>query len=220
MGIVTNRRRVMGGKPLPYDSVVEYLESVGNGSNGGQYINTDVNIPMDCIHVEYHFAFMFTRNHKQVLFGHQNPSYQNPRTYAFYTNASAGDNRTFYAGNALGAVKIAANTLVNGYITIDTTENKFNFYNNDTLAFSKNLNGAALNTTYPVKIFAGCYGNNIDDSASVRIFNFSIVHGSTLVRDFITVRVGQVGYMYDRVSGQLFGNAGTGAFVVGPDVNN
>jgi hypothetical protein len=23
--------------------------------------------------------------------------------------------------------------------------------------------------------------------------------------------------MYDRVSGQLFGNAGTGAFVVGPD---
>ena len=42
----------------------------------------------------------------------------------------------------------------------------------------------------------------------------------TLVRDFIPVRVGQVGYLYDRVSGQLFGNAGTGAFVVGPDVNN
>lgn len=26
-----------------------------------------------------------------------------------------------------------------------------------------------------------------------------------------------VGYMYDRVSGELFGNAGTGAFVIGPD---
>ena len=42
-----------------------------------------------------------------------------------------------------------------------------------------------------------------------------------LERDFIPVRVGSganaVGYMYDRVSGQLFGNAGTGAFVIGPD---
>ena len=36
--------------------------------------------------------------------------------------------------------------------------------------------------------------------------------------DLIPVRVGKVGYMYDKVSGQLFGNAGTGAFVLGPDV--
>ena len=36
--------------------------------------------------------------------------------------------------------------------------------------------------------------------------------------DYIPVRVGQVGYMYDRVSRRLFGNAGTGAFVLGPDV--
>ena len=35
--------------------------------------------------------------------------------------------------------------------------------------------------------------------------------------DFIPVRVGSIGYMYDRVSGQLFGNSGTGAFIIGPD---
>jgi hypothetical protein len=39
-----------------------------------------------------------------------------------------------------------------------------------------------------------------------------------LVRDFIPVRKGTVGYLYDRVSGKLFGNAGTGDFVLGPDV--
>ena len=39
----------------------------------------------------------------------------------------------------------------------------------------------------------------------------------SLMADFIPVRVGDVGYMYDRISGQLFGNAGTGAFVIGPD---
>ena len=52
-----------------------------------------------------------------------------------------------------------------------------------------------------------------------KIYYCQIIDG-VLVRDFIPVRVGQVGYMYDRVSGQLFGNAGTGAFIVGPDVNN
>jgi hypothetical protein len=36
--------------------------------------------------------------------------------------------------------------------------------------------------------------------------------------DFIPVRVGNIGYMYDRVSGQLFGNEGTGAFVIGSDI--
>ena len=38
-----------------------------------------------------------------------------------------------------------------------------------------------------------------------------------LLFDGIPVRVGTVGYLYDRVSGQLFGNAGTGDFVIGPD---
>ena len=34
----------------------------------------------------------------------------------------------------------------------------------------------------------------------------------------IPVRKDGVGYMYDKISGQLFGNAaGTGAFVIGPD---
>ena len=38
-----------------------------------------------------------------------------------------------------------------------------------------------------------------------------------ILRDFIPVRVGNVGYMYDKVSGQLFGNSGTGSFILGPD---
>jgi hypothetical protein len=41
---------------------------------------------------------------------------------------------------------------------------------------------------------------------------------SVLIRDIIPVRVGNVGYMYDNVSGQLFGNAGTGNFILGNDI--
>lgn len=52
-----------------------------------------------------------------------------------------------------------------------------------------------------------------------RIFSCKIWDAnSVLVRDLIPVRVSDVGYMYDKVSGQFFGNSGTGAFVLGADI--
>ena len=48
-------------------------------------------------------------------------------------------------------------------------------------------------------------------------FRLVTVEGETVI-DLIPVRVGSVGYMYDRVSGKLFGNAAdSGAFIIGPD---
>ena len=52
----------------------------------------------------------------------------------------------------------------------------------------------------------------------MRIASCRIYDNNILVRDYITVRRGTVGYLYDRVSGQLFGNAGTGAFGYGNDL--
>lgn len=51
-----------------------------------------------------------------------------------------------------------------------------------------------------------------------RLYKTSMHEGTTLILDFISVRIGTTGYLYDKVSGQLFGNAGSGAFTVGPDV--
>lgn len=201
---------------LPYDAEVEYLESSGNGSSTGQVINSNVLIPASCSHVEYHFKFMFVKNQKGVLCGHQTASYGNPRTYLFYSS-KAQSTREFYAGNKIGSVSIPSQEIVDGYITLDEG-GKLYFYRNGTLANQFTLSGSALNKNFPLRIFGGSYGNNLDDLASIRMWNFSIVHGNTLVRDYIPVRVGQVGYMYDRVSGELFGNVGTGSFILGNDV--
>lgn len=38
------------------------------------------------------------------------------------------------------------------------------------------------------------------------------------MRFLIPVRIGQVGYMYDQVYGTFYENAGTGSFVLGPDI--
>ena len=48
---------------------------------------------------------------------------------------------------------------------------------------------------------------------SLMLFN----NADNKIRDLIPVRVGNVGYMYDKVSRQLFGNSGTGDFILGPD---
>lgn len=51
-----------------------------------------------------------------------------------------------------------------------------------------------------------------------RIYNVKISQGDEIVMDLIPVRVGTTGYMYDTVSGELFGNAGTGEFILGSDI--
>jgi hypothetical protein len=44
-----------------------------------------------------------------------------------------------------------------------------------------------------------------------------IYENNILVQDLVPVRKGNVGYMYDMVSGKIFENAGTGSFILGPD---
>ena len=55
-------------------------------------------------------------------------------------------------------------------------------------------------------------------SYNIKYDNFKFYFDDILECDYIPVRVGQVGYMYDKVSHQLFGNSGTGNFILGPDL--
>jgi hypothetical protein len=49
------------------------------------------------------------------------------------------------------------------------------------------------------------------------IRRFYIKNNGVMKLDLIPVRVGNVGYLFDKVSMKLFGNSGTGSFVLGPD---
>jgi hypothetical protein len=57
----------------------------------------------------------------------------------------------------------------------------------------------------------------IGNPGGVRIHHFVISRNGATLRDVIPVRKGTTGYLYDKVSKQLFGNAGTGAFTIGQD---
>lgn len=88
-----------------------------------------------------------------------------------------------------------------------------------------------LNLNYPTTYYASPrlfangatnangWSSTTNINGFLRVSYLLIESADSVVLDAIPVRKGQVGLMYDRVSGELFGNSsGTGAFVIGPDI--
>ena len=67
-------------------------------------------------------------------------------------------------------------------------------------------------------LFAWSLDNTPYRIGNVKFYSFRCYDGDSLVLDLIPIRIGAVGYMYDLVTCQIFGNRGTGNFIVGPDV--
>ena len=53
--------------------------------------------------------------------------------------------------------------------------------------------------------------------AKCKMKYLKIYESDILIIDLIPIRIGQIGYMYDKISKQIFENAGTGNFVLGSD---
>lgn len=188
-------RAQQGG--LPYDAEIEYLEGTGT-----QWIDTGIKPDNTTIIEIIYQDFLGISG---VMFGSRVAA--NNAMYAFGSHAATtvrADcmNKTYTFNNGLGSHTV---TLSNASCKIDGaniaifnplfTGNNFNIF-----VFALNNGGSPVNMLNPVKIV----------SVSIRNTYYSIY--------LIPVRVGTTGYMYDRVSGQLFGNSGTGDFVLGPDI--
>ena len=203
MALINLRNAMMAGKRLPYDAEVEYLESTGT-----QWIDTgvtpDFNLSMSA-------TLCKTDTSVGFLFGARQANANNSfclasfSTYARFDFGGAGGNQgqtnisPICDGN-LHTISVAYPT-----ITLDGASNKMA----SVPSFSLNQN---------IVLFANNTNGSITKYSGVRIAALKLYFNGVLVRDYIPVRKGTVGYLYDRVSGKLFGNAGTGDFVLGPDV--
>lgn len=88
------------------------------------------------------------------------------------------------------------------------------------LSRSSTKHGTASTTNnYTVKLFSNSRAPTV--TRRMRFYSFKIQNYSTnaSIMDLQPVRVGRKGYMCDKVSGNLLANAGTGSFVIGPDIN-
>ena len=189
-------------KILPYDADVEYIESTGK-----QYIETGV-IPD--INTKISVTTAVTATTEQFM-GAIDKN-MNRFHFSFY---SAGLFRGCVGQNQIGMG--SPDQLVHTF-TIDAPNNTVS---QDETSYSFVMRG--LIPSVSIWLF----GRSSDDKRyirliQIRIYSCQIYQNGILVSDLIPVRFTNEsgvseGAMYDRVSGELFRNSGTGAFIIGPD---
>ena len=196
--LINLRNALMTGKRLPYDAEVEYIRGTGT-----QYINTGI--------------------------------YQNPNTeYKVTVMPEASTNLTvgnFNGGGAYGfRLSFHAGGVFQDWYSsrISISAQSFNQIYTATVkrgslrvqgpSIDQTATGTQSETTSSAPIYLLSAPNPPGAIGAAKLYSFQVWQNGTLVFDGIPVRKGTVGYLYDRVSGKLFGNAGTGAFLYGNDV--
>ena len=191
MGRIIDRRRVMGGESLPYDAEIEYLDS-----SGTQWVDTLIT-ESQYIDIEGTYSNLGVQNGFWGVYNgvkyleHQHDGF-------FYSDSNIG--LLYTLGSTRTLVSVIGNEVYINRIKLGNVVR-----NPHTTAYTIPL--FCLRTTNGTAIW----------KSKMRLWNFKIWDNNVLVRDYIPVRVGSVGYLYDKVSKQLFGNSGTGAFILGPD---
>ena len=189
--------------PTPYDAEIEYLKS-----DSSAYIDTGIGGDQDLtIELKYRDSTYVANGY---VMGNVGASTSNMwrvirsdrSQIAINTNNLVGNVKKFSVARNIDISVIMSKTsiTVNGS-TVTPTAPSASTNNNNIVLFNSSL------------------ASPVSRDIGLMIYYCKIYLGSTLLRDFIPVRVGTTGYMYDNVSGQLFGNVGTGSFVLGNDIN-
>lgn len=192
---------------LPYDAEIEYLQA-----SGTQYIDTDINGQSVTRFIVQGVCAPDGNNNTQLLGG----TAQGAGTF-FGTRVMSGGTPRWYCmanGNGLGDPTHTSTIDATIVSTSSQTGTLTDLVSGTTSNFTSFSSGSWGFPNENLLIFGGYSTRR---SPNARCYSLQIYTSSGLVRDFIPVRVGQVGYMYDRVSGELFGNNGTGSFTLGND---
>ena len=202
-------------KNLPYDSEVEYLESTGI-----PYIDTGILSDWSglVVRMEVEVFDTFTGSSQYRHFFGSVFSPIATRT-ALSLERSASDNIRFYF--KVGSVyQIAPNNLpTHQVITIDRPNGLFSGeYSGGTWSRAvSTFEWDVVNGNFNLFRVQGV-SNTSPALAHSRFYMCRFIRNGVIIRNFIPVRVGNVGYMYDSVSKRMFGNAAnSGDFIVGPD---
>lgn len=190
---------------LPYDAEIEYLESTGT-----QWINTNVFANLNTI-VELEGAMTTVFNDNVFIGGDEGGSTLNSFVIESYKHLGfllCLDGRAPCFVSRFSDTNYHHIKACKNYLIIDDSQ------------FSTYEQGVPQSFTskQPLYMFGWNRSGSVGFYGKVRISYLKIFSDTTLIRDYIPVRKDGVGYMYDKVSGQLFGNVGTGDFVLGNDV--
>lgn len=194
---LARRRMMMGGQGsgLPYDAELKYIQS-----SGTQYINTRLTPSANLV---LQFGFVNLASTGDVIVG-----------------TSPNDNADYRFFNASGQCyyDVPNSKRINGSSCSPSIYYEFelgNYYVKDLVSGLKIIQGSAgiTSNNYQICICGDTYNHRSKN----RIYWFKGYVSNEIKIDLIPVRKDGIGYMYDKVSGQLFANQGTGNFILGPD---
>jgi hypothetical protein len=197
---VYSRRQLMLEMGKPYDAEVEYL-----GSTGTQYIDTGIKAAGN-LHVKtYLIDYFKTENFGAWPFGGRN-GYLNKAVGIFISRDDKKLHQPYgnkeYVRDAYSVYPQSCWVeMQGGTLKVDT-----HTYTASSQSFISDYN----------LILFGLQNRDTTIKYSVKM-GAAFVSNGDVTLDLIPVRKGTTGYMYDKVSGQLFGNSGTGNFILGPD---
>lgn len=185
---------------------IEYLES-----SGTQYIDTGVTPNVDD-YVEIKFQTKNTSNDTRSWFGYMDTSILPRFSIGVYGLG-------FFAGlnSTINLTPKDTNIHIIGFKSI-SGESHYILY--DDVEYIHTTTHSLTPIPASSYLFArhGPNGVQTTDGLGTKIWYLKQKDSNENLRiDFVPVRVGSVGYMLDLVSKQLFGNAGTGDFILGPD---
>ena len=203
------RRRMMGGSAKLYDAEVEYLDS-----SGRQWIDTGV-YGSDTLVVSMEINVLaYSSEDAQIIgsttdrWGSIRRGYEllyatkSSRAFAWWYENHQSIPFDIYIGNKCSI------TIGNGVFSIKDYKGV-----NHTINIAQS-GSFTTSTTLPIFVTRN---PDIKFSSPLRIYSVQMKRNGVTILDFIPVRKNGVGYMYDKVSGQLFGNQGRGQFIIGPD---
>lgn len=179
-------------------TAIDYITSTGT-----QFINTGYN-PTGNARYEIKVTKVTTSG---VLYGAYNNK-QWTQGNGLYTNAATSG---YYYMHYYSNDNTSVTSLNSGVVIMDKGMVRINN------AFYTSSNNKDFTVDYPLYLLAGNMSGTIEQPVSCRLYYFKI-YDEGLVRDFIPVIKNdtQEAGLYDKVTGEFFGNFGTGEFEAAP----
>lgn len=200
---------LLSSEPLPYDAEIEYLEG-----DGAAYINTEVFGSTNLKAVAAVDVTNIPPTGSSFIFSSR-VSY-NSKGFGVVFNGTAFANNPSKFRFDLGSSNKLSGVVSSGQHTIILDAPSRLGTIDDVNNYS--LSSSAFSNTVNIILFGMNNNGSVTPQQGMRIKSYKLYSNASLLQDMIPVRVGTDGYMYDKVSKTLFGNAGTGDFILGSDV--
>ena len=201
------RTAAWSGKALPYDAEVEWLES-----NGEQYVLTNYT-PRNIDRIIAKYVVYQENYNGNSIFNSKTGYWDANPNYWVYLKLQMNGYQ-IWAFSKYQPLEFVVKYYSVCVCDLDLLNKKIAVYEEGSVPTYKTIIvGVESANQQPIQLFPKEQKN----LARTRIMKFESIRNGEKVADIIAVRKDGVGYMYDRVSGQLFGNAGTGEFIIGPD---